>query len=99
MARSSSISASLIELSVAPGIIPRYCTQIKIVGCQIVGRLRLGAGYLGTHDLRVDRGDDARRDAVLQIEDVLNGSVIAFSPNVVSACRLDEHAVDTEPAC
>ena len=49
------------------------------------------------HDLRLDRSRDARRDVVLNREEIAELAIVAFRPNVVPGQRVDELGSDADP--
>src|SRR5437879_7980172 len=68
-----------------------------IVGIEFRGALARGARDLRLEDSWLDRGHDAARDPVLQIEDVLHVAVVAVGPEMRRRSCLDELAGDAQP--
>src|SRR5260370_30746665 len=73
----------------------RQAAQVKVVRSQAAGRLAFGAFDFRKLQLRCDRSDDACRDAVLKIKNVLKRAVEPVRPEMRTAGGVDELAVDT----
>ena len=69
----------------------------KIPGIEIVDRSRLAAHTLGRHELRLDRCGDARRDLVLQREDVGQLAVVSLCPDMIAGRRVHKLGGDAHP--
>src|SRR5208282_2625511 len=63
----------------------RQCTQVKVVGGQIIGWPGSRAVDLGRLQGRLDHADGARRDLVLKLEDIFQRPIEAVGPE--DACR------------
>src|ERR1700755_3265726 len=72
----------------------RQATQIKVVGGQAFGWLALGAFDFCKLQLRCNRADNARRDAVLKSKNVVESTLEPFGPEVHTACSVDQLAID-----
>ena len=74
----------------------RQPAQIDVVGRE-VARLDLGALDLGDFDLGRDGANHARRDPILQREDVGQRALEAVGPQMHTAQRVDQLAGDANP--
>ena len=70
----------------------RHRTNDATPGIEAFGRPFLNAQVLGGEDLRLDRGNDFLGYLVLHLEDVGNGAIIAFSPDMRAGRGVDELA-------
>src|ERR1051326_3414322 len=68
----------------------RNGTEDEIVGVEIVRALTLDALDLRLAQARLDGGDYAHRELVLEREDVVEGAVVALRPDVSPGFRLDD---------
>ena len=66
-------------------------------GIHAFGRPAPGALALDAAELGFERGDDRRHDLVLHGEDVLEIAVVAFGPEMVAGCGLDQLRGDAHP--
>src|SRR5262245_4278671 len=74
----------------------REPAQIAVVGIQAGGRLALRALDFGKFYLWSDRSGDARGDPILQLEDIVEGSLEAFRPKVRAGGRVDQLPGDAD---
>src|SRR5262249_1698543 len=65
-----------------------------IVGVQILGRLAPGTFDFGLLHLWRDSSDHTGRDVILQIENILKGSIETIRPDVGSGCSINELSCD-----
>ncbi|MEH2561920.1 hypothetical protein V1289_001547 [Bradyrhizobium sp. AZCC 2289] len=75
----------------------RHGAQIVIVGIEISGRLPRGTLDLRPLELGGDRSDDAGRDLILKLEDIVECSCESIGPKVGAGRRIDELSRDTNP--
>src|SRR5262249_15043922 len=73
-------------------------TKIMIVGIEVLGRLAPGTLDFGLLQLWGDCANHARRQLVLQVEDVLQCAVEAVRPQVRSRSSVNELATDADAA-
>src|SRR5262249_4814734 len=68
----------------------RHGAQVGIVGTEAASRLPLCTLDLGPLELRGDRSDDAVRDLILKLEDIVEPSFEPVGPKVRARRRVDE---------
>ena len=65
-------------------------------GVEALRRLAARPGMLGGEQLRPDAADDARRDLVLDGEDIVEVAVVAVAPEMAAGGRVDELGGDAD---
>ena len=70
--------------------------QVIVVGIQAFWPLARCPIDLGRAHAWLDRADNARRDLVLKVEDVVHGSVVPLSPHVCARGSIDELSGDAD---
>src|SRR5436305_6593207 len=75
----------------------RHGTQVIVLCAEAAGRFPPGALDLRSFELGSDRSDDADRDLVLKLENVVKRPFESFGPKVGAGRRIHELARDTNP--
>src|SRR5712691_11526875 len=78
------ISFSRIAIKTCQG------AKIVIVGLQALGRFALSPRNFGSLELRRDRAYYAHRHAILQIENVFEGTIVSVCPDVITRRGINE---------
>ena len=76
----------------------REGAEHEIIGIETVGPFALNALNLCLAQTRLDGGDHAHRELVLDREDVVEGAVIAIRPDVPAGFRINELSGDAHAA-
>ncbi len=83
-----------VDVVACPSVDTGHAAQQVVVGIEPLGRLALGALDFGLFEFRRDRDDHARRDLVLQIENVLEATVEAIRPEMRAGRGIDQLSGD-----